>query len=144
VDASSFTLKGEGATVIVYVERYEIAQADCGSDSDWLEGEVHLQIAPFRAQTRCSVMAAELETFFRDLAALVEALAGTAEFKSDQDILSLSATMQRTGRARVKGRLSTHGLVESELSFAFETDQSYLRHTLSDLAVMTRRFPSRS
>jgi hypothetical protein len=77
----------------------------------------------------------------------VKALKGEAAFSTVEAGLSIEIKFTTAGHAEVFGsaRSQTSTVPDvSVLSFSFETDQSFLAHTVRELRIIGSRFPVRA
>ena len=85
--------------------------------------------------------------FANELEQAVQQLKGTATFSTVEAGLGIEIKFTTAGHAEVFGsaRSQTSNVPDvSVLSFSFETDQSFLAHSVRDLKTIVSRFPVRS
>lgn len=79
---------------------------------------------------------AEVYEFFEALQRNMDTLSGEALFETYESNLELSVIFKSLGHIRIKGRYIEVSSTENELIFGFDSDQSYMFSTLTEL----RRF----
>jgi hypothetical protein len=83
----------------------------------------------------------DLKDFAENLRRALQTSDGTATFETDEEPLSLTIQFAKTGSAKVSGVLRGTDMVTVSLSFAFESDQSFLQETARQLDEICRVFP---
>lgn len=79
-------------------------------------------------------MAYEIGDFHRELKKMQAELGGSARMSTVEETISLEVAMNpRTGSVNVSGKLRESGMSIVEVTFRFDSDQSYVRATLVQL-----------
>ena len=84
--------------------------------------------------------------FLGDLDEAVRSLKGTAVFATLESGLKLEIKFKAAGRADVFGSVQSQRSVvpsRTQLDFSFESDQSFLSHTVEALRSVVQEFPVR-
>ena len=68
-------------------------------------------------------------------------MSGTASFQTYEDNLRLTVEIKRSGQAEVSGTARRRDKPRVDLSFAVESDQTFLTETCSQLASVVQGFP---
>jgi hypothetical protein len=140
-------IRGDGNIIRVEVFGYERPDANDEYDANWLRARVSVSMAEFSAVIRLALVTHDLARFADELEQAVQLLKGTATFSTVEAGLAIEIKFTAAGHAEVFGTArSQTSLVpdESALSFSFETDQSFLAHTVRELKAIVSRFPVRS
>ena len=133
---------GQGGHLMVEVLGYENPFAQDTSDANWLNCQVLIRIGEhFRADFPASFATSDFVRFREELTTVLTKVDGTASFLTDEDALSFSIEMSRTGGAVVGGVAQNYGQPQASLSFSFETDQTFLTQTLHHLVTVVTHFP---
>ena len=104
-------------------------------------------MAEFSAVLSLALVTHDFARFADELEQAVQLLKGTATFSTVEAGLGIEIKFTTAGHAEVFGsaRSQTSNVPDvSVLSFSFETDQSFLAHTVRDLKTIVSRFPVRS
>ena len=104
-------------------------------------------VGEFSAVLSLALVTHDFARFAGELEQTVQLLKGTASFSTAEAGLAIEIRFTTAGHAEVFGSArSQRSIVPdvSELSFSFETDQSFLAHTVRELKTIVSRFPVRS
>jgi hypothetical protein len=104
-------------------------------------------VAEFSAVLGLALVTHDFARFADELEQAVQVLKGTATFSTVEAGLAIEIKFTTAGHAEVFGSArsqTSNGPDVSMLSFSFETDQSFLAHTVRDLKAIVSRFPVRS
>ena len=135
-------INGQGSRLRVEVLGYENPSAQDISDANWLRCQVMIKIGEaFLADFPASFTTSDFVRFRDELSTVLTKLSGTASFLTDEEALSLSIDIGRTGGALVSGVAQTEGQPQASLSFSFDSDQSFLIQTLHGLDALVTHFP---
>jgi hypothetical protein len=137
-------IAGPSAQCSIEVLGYENPGAQDPSDANWLSCRVTVKAHSFCAECSASFTAQDFSEFGEQLSAVMRRMGGTAAFQTDEDVLSLSIDVRKTGTAQVTGTLRVVGSPSATLSFGFESDQTFLSETQRQLEALTRAFPAKS
>jgi hypothetical protein len=136
-------IKGGGCFVSVEVESYEREFTEDFSDANWLKCRIKVRVGAFSADINATMTTHDFVDFQNDLSKSMNNLSGTAAFRTDEEWLSIVIEMNARGAAHVRGTAQVHGLPKANLTFEFETDQSYLSQTCAQLEKVVQSFPIR-
>jgi hypothetical protein len=142
--AHKWTLKGDGAELAIWVDSYERPDANDQSDANWLRCRVTGTFGRFTGSGEYSIITSELLEFEGALRAGIERQSTKANFSTTEEGLGWDIEFNSRGQATVSGFLKSNGNPEAKLSFFFQSDQSYLQQTLSELMRVNRQFPIRT
>ncbi len=126
---------------------YERPDANDEYDANWLSARCSVTVAEFSAVLSLALVTHDFARFEDELEQAVQLLKGTAIFSTVEAGLGIEIKFTTAGHAEVFGsaRSQTSKVPDvSVLSFSFETDQSFLAHTVRDLKTIVSRFPVRS
>ena len=110
-------------------------------DGNWVRAAVEVIAGGFRGKVDGDLRAEELSAFHRDLAPLVETLAGEASFTTMEDWLSIVATGNGRGQIELRCEIRDQPGIGNTLAFRLALDQTYLGPLVAQLAQATRAFP---
>src|SRR5688572_23176230 len=92
---------------------------------EWLIAETSFHLNGFNAMFGFSMMIGDLVSFFQELQALYRDLKGVAQFRTVEDNVQLTLSIDESGHIHVNGTLRDSSYT-IETTFVMETDQSYL------------------
>ncbi len=136
-------IEGGGCFVSVVVEGYEREISENFSDANWLKCRIKVCIGAFSADIDATMTTHDFVEFQNDLSKSLKTLSGIAAFRTDEEWLSIDIEMNARGAAHIRGSVQMHGLPKANLTFEFETDQSYLSQTCVQLRNVVQNFPIR-
>lgn len=132
---------GEGGRIAFEISGYERPGSPDYHDANWLTVSVSIAAGAFSGSFGASFGTFELADLLRQLREGIDALSGTFTFENmERDVLMRIEFAQR-GKARISGEAKPNSSPQSSLTFAFETDQSYLSQAVEALGAVVRRFP---
>jgi len=140
---SAVTIKGDNGSILIEVLGYENAAASNDSDSNWLTSTVTVVAGAFSGQLNGSLTTQNFAYFHRELGEILGSLKGKAVFEADEEWLHFEVEMGSRGTAKVRGVAIANDGTGASLTFAFETDQTYLTQTKSALDSVVKSFPIR-
>lgn len=140
----NISIKGDGGLLAIDVLGYENPSATNDSDANWLISSIMVAVGPFCAKLDAVLTTHDFVHFERDLASMLRALAGKAEFQTDEESLCFAVHMGPQGVAMVNGIVQFIGETRASMEFSFPTDQTYLDRARCSLSDITKRFPVRS
>ena len=141
--ATSITIKGEaGGQIQLTVRSYERASSPDPDDENWLTCGVTVQAAGFRGRVEVAMQTYDFVQFGAALDALLGGAERVASLSTMEEGLELSLESDRSGHVVVSGAVFDTDR-RTFLTFAFETDQTYLRSTQSELRATVAAFPVR-
>ena len=140
--AGLIRVAGHGSHVDIAVLGYECAER-CEAEPEWLSCEVRCAVGSFGAALSMPLATGDLARFRDALAGVLMHLAGSARMDTTEERITLAVVMGARGTAVVSGTVSNHSGPVATLSFKFDTDQSYLGQTLSELEATLKLFPER-
>ena len=136
-----FRVAGDGAELVVSVKAYQHPTCDDYWDGNWLLADLRIRLLGFRAAFEMSVRSPELKAFLSELERMNQTLTGSARYEMMEPSLTLNGIIGKRGTIEWTG-VAQHPLGSSnELSFEFESDQSYLDNLIDSLKVVLHRFP---
>jgi hypothetical protein len=103
------------------------------SAEGWRSAEVHIRCGGWHGSFRMSFFKGELEKFGEDLSALHRGLTGQVELKPFESNLTLHFSGHGKGHINIQGKAYSSLSVDTQLSFAFEIDQTYLKGVIDAL-----------
>ncbi|RME55756.1 MAG: hypothetical protein D6795_02510 [Deltaproteobacteria bacterium] len=83
----------------------------------------------------------ELKHFLDELEGVVTTLEGTASLTTDEETISLQVNVGKRGTAHVSGELRELGTIKVTVKFEFDTDQTLLMRTISELRDLHNQYP---
>ncbi len=140
-------IRGDGSSIQIEVFGYERPYANDEYDANWLRARCSVTLAEFSAVLNLALDTHGFARFADELEQAVQLLKGRATFSTVEAGLGIEIKFTTAGHAEVFGstRSQKSNVPDvSTLSFSFETDQSFLAHTVRDLKTIVSRFPVRS
>lgn len=140
-------IRGDGNIIQIEVFGYERPDASDEYDSNWLRARCSVTVAEFSAVLSLALVTHDFARFTDELEQAVQLLTGRATFSTVEAGLAIEIKFTTGGHAEIFGSVrSQRSLVPdvSVLSFSFETDQSFLAHTVRELKAIVSRFPVRN
>src|SRR6266481_2749165 len=145
--ANIVQIRGDGNIIQIEVFGYERPDANDEYDANWLRARCSVTVAEFSAVLSLALVTHDFARFTDELEQAVQLLKGTATFSTVEAGLAIEIKFTTAGHAEVLGsaRSQTSNVPDvSVLLFSFETDQSFLAHTVRELKTIMSRFPVRS
>jgi hypothetical protein len=139
-------IQGHGGHIKIEVQGYERPEATDEDDANWLVASCSVVVGEFSCILRLSLVTSDFVQFLAQLEDAVRSLSGNATFISLEEGLQIEIKFNHAGHADLFGRARSRiSLVpdQSELSFSFETDQSFLARTVRELKGIVTQFPVR-
>ena len=137
-------LAGNGARIQVSVTGYQRTEVTDAMDANWLAAHIDVSLAGFSATLTAALRTEDFQDLHRQVSAMLVQGAGVAEFETLEDSLRLSASLETSGRAAVTGYLRSIDQPRNQLSFAFDSDRTFLERANADLERVISAFPSRA
>ena len=143
---NSVQIRGDGNVIQIEVFGYERPDASDEYDANWLRARCSVTVAEFSAVLSVALVTHDFARFADELEQAVQLLKGTASFSTAEAGLGLEIRFTTAGHAEVFGSARSRSYVPgvSELLFSFETDQSFLAHTVREVRAIVSRFPVRN
>ena len=144
---TTVVIRGDGGRVQIEVLNYERPNLTEGSDANWLVCRCSMTVREFSCEVSLSLMTDDFVRFLADLDEALRSLRGTAVFATPESGLRLEIKFKAAGHADVFGTVQSQLSVvpsRTKLDFSFETDQSFLSHTIEGLRTVIQQFPVRS
>ncbi len=126
---------------MITVLGYERELAVGGDDGNWLRCYAEVENGAFRGAVNGSFATTDFSQFLNEIDRVMSGVGSVASFTTMEEALDFRIEVGRTGQAIVTGNLRELGEFGTELSFAFESDRSFLTATHSDLKRCVARFP---
>jgi hypothetical protein len=139
--AEQIKFVGEQGTVIIEVYGYERPGADDQDDANWLKCEVTIKAGPFSGAFKSAFTTYDLIALAERLKGALATLSGTVSFQNTENDIAFNIELDKRGNANIHGTAQPHRSQEAFLTFRFDTDQSCLAQTLSQLQAVLRHFP---
>jgi hypothetical protein len=141
----SFSIGGSSREQIeVEVIGYERSPVGEYYDDNWLRVRVSVVAGAFSGKYDAAFLTGELESFRKELDELYRTLKGTAKFSTMEDQLSLLFCGNGLGGILLKGAATDIAGIGNSLVFEIILDQTHLHNTLTELNLVTERFPVRA
>ena len=134
---------GVGAELAISVRGYERPESEDPDDGNWLVCDVHVRTSGHSASYGASFTTHDFVDFREQLKKTLHDLQGEATFTTMENALEFALVFSRTGHVLVRGKTALTGGMSAELSFSFETDQSYVAETAQGLDQIVHAFPVR-
>ena len=135
------SIRGEAGHLTIEVLGYENRRADNTDDANWLQSLVGLEFENLVVRLGASLRTQELRCFHDALDGALRSLEGKAVLNACEEVISLSVEFGSRGSARILGELLHCGMTNYSVKFAFDSDQSHLRNTLSQLREVLIKYP---
>jgi len=139
--SSQMKIEGQDARIEIAVRSYENTDAQLLSDANWLTCVVSLAIGPVTAAFDGNFTTQDFSRLRDQLAKGLAALKGTALFETDEGALRFLVEFDNRGTARVTGAAKIDEQTRVAVEFSFDTDQTFLRRTLTELDALCGAFP---
>lgn len=136
------SIRGEGADhlTITLFDRSDPVANDYW-DGNWISATVNLVAGGLCGTISCFLRTEELAAFHEQLAQLQLLLHGTASFTTMEQQLYIQLTGNGRGHMTVRCVIQDQPGVGNRLDCTLNTDQSFTRETLRQLAVAVRVYP---
>ena len=142
--SKTVVIRGHRGQVHIEVANYARPDSTTGMDANWLACKCEVAVQEFSCNLNLSLTTADFVQFLAELDVAFRLLKGTAVFATLEGGLKLEIIFKTAGHVDVFG--SVRSQISSRrrtLSFAFESDQSFLSQTLDGLRAVVRQFPVR-
>jgi hypothetical protein len=134
-------IAGDRARIRVEVLGYENTNAQTLDDANWLSSEVAFDIGGVRGALSAALTTHDFAHLHADLGSALDALTGEARLETYEDALALAVDLGGGGRASVSGRIRASEAPRVTVTFAFDSDQSYLARVRAELRALVRAYP---
>jgi hypothetical protein len=142
---TNLTLLGElGRRLVIVVHGYEQEATLDPHDANWLRCSATVEQGAFRGAVDASFTVNDFARFLSELDRVMTGSSAVASFDTMEEALAFRVEVDRASRATVTGKLREVGATGAELSFAFESDRSFLTTAHSDLKRLVAAFPQRT
>lgn len=136
-------LKGnDGNWISIAFLHYEQKDAPHKDDQSWISGEISIYANPFSGKFKASFRAGGLKTFLRDLQNLYDGKISEVSFANIEGDLSLDLEADNRGSI-VIGGIAGPAISSIILSFGMESDQTFLKESISELKEIVKKYPER-
>jgi len=132
---------GHDAGLMVEVLDYENRAAQNPDDANWLKCRIKVNAPPFVGEFQASFTTHDFVHLANALSAALRDCNGSAEFQTYEEGLAFRVDFRKTGQATVSGTAKIPAQTRTTLSFAFDSDQSFLRESLNELQGILSQFP---
>jgi hypothetical protein len=139
------TVRGDGVSLRIRVERYEFPEIETGWSANWLIAEAEIDasmIGCFQARHRLTVLTADLKRFHDELQALERGHASEATLNSMEQEIQLAVRV-KSGAVSLDGYLQESGFGPGLHFERVKTDPSFVRVSLEQVDVLIDTFPVR-
>jgi AcrR family transcriptional regulator len=133
ITMDQFTVAGEGGRLSLSFEYVGQGVREC-------RGEAAIASYGLQAQGKVWFTKANVSSFYNELNARYQALVGEATFTTADENLTFTVAFGARGRADINGRFRESHNDGNELKFRIKTDQSFIAHTLAELAELVQRY----
>ena len=110
----------------------------------WVPAVVTLSVGGFNAKVQMTLTADDIERFGEQLETTYKSLSGIAEFSTIEGQLTLEIEMNRQGHVKVSGRLGDDASFPNTLTFTFNSDQTFLPKTISELSAVRKELSGKA
>ena len=114
-----------GDHVAIYAIKY--------GHEDWLHAKVRVACGGWNGGFNASFMKGEFGKLAEELRSLHSNLAAYVDFEPTESYIKLSFSRDGKGHVRINGRAYSPFSVDTELSFAFNIDQTFLKGIINAL-----------
>ena len=140
--STSVVVQGDrGATIRIEVRGYENPRADNQDDANWLRCWLTVAVDGFSCELDASFTTHDFVEFQHELEQVISTMAGVASFQPYEEAIRLDVKLGPSGQGSVSGLARSFSTERASLSFSFETDQTFLAQTRSELNRINREFP---
>lgn len=140
---TALIVKGDGSEIRITVYGYERPGSIEHYDANWLKCDVCVVAGPFKGEVPLAVQTKDFAIFHEQLSLMQRQLEGEARFTTTEGVLAFMISMGRLGHATVIGHLSSGDEPAARLEFRFETDQTFLKVAVTQVAEIVRLYPVR-
>jgi hypothetical protein len=142
---ATLNLQGElGRRLTIEVHGYESDAPQDPYDANWMRCSTEAEVGRFRGAVDASFTTQDFARFLAELDQIVKGTSLVASFQTMEAALSVRVEVDRAGRAIISGKLREIDVSGSTLSFAFESNLSFLGRTQAELKRVVSEFPERT
>jgi len=138
--SNTVEIRGDDAVLRFDVEGYERSASQNADDANWLTCRCSVQLKGIAGHIRLSLTTYDFTRFYSDLQRALNAVSGEAKFTTYEDGVKLEINFRVTGTAEVRGVMRDGA---NSIAFSFDTDQTFLSQTESELQAVLQHFPVR-
>jgi hypothetical protein len=100
---------------------------------EWLGAEVEIKCGGWSGGLNTSFMKGELARLAEDLRRLQQSLSDDVEFKPLESYIKLHFSGDGQGHIHIQGEAYSQSSIDTQLSFSFDIDQTYLKGIMDAL-----------
>jgi hypothetical protein len=142
---ATLNLHGElGRRLTIEVNGYENEAAMDVYDANWLRCSAEVEVGRFRGAIDASFATQDFARFLSELDQVVEGASLVASFHPMEEALLVRVEVDRAGRLTITGKLREIDENGPTLSFAIESDLSFLGLAQAELKRIVLEFPERA
>ncbi|RNI27878.1 hypothetical protein EFA69_17445 [Rufibacter immobilis] len=137
-----FSMIGENGNYlkVKFQEVYGFPESTCHWGGYELRAAVDMKSGSFTANSTFWTSTGELYEFYKKLEACNEEVKGSADFANYEDNLKFTINYNNLGQVNITGNFNTFSDLENELTFEFNSDQSYLKKTVGELKQIAGKY----
>ena len=140
--STTIDIQGDrGAKISIEVHGYENPRAINREDANWLSCTIGVAVDEFSCELDGSFTTYDFMEFKVALEQIIASMAGVASFHPCEEAIILDVKMGRNGHGKVSGLAKSFSPDRASLAFSFETNQTFLSLTKTELNRINREFP---
>jgi len=137
-----FTLLGENQEKVeIYIMKRKYTEALNDWDLNWVESEIIVNIAGYSARFPADLRTDELKDFVDGLNKMNKSLKGKAELINIDTYIDIECNVTPFGQLNWSVKTTYPAVEGAELTFGFQSDQSYLKPLISQIEDVLSVYP---
>ena len=136
----SILLPGHGSQVRVDILGFANDKSPGSYDPNWLRGLVSFRSGIGSFRSNLFLTTDDIVAFHHELKTMLETLEGSATFSTIEGFVFVEITLDRRGAAVVSGKLIEDGPSNVQMTFSFDSDQSFFGTTMIQLQKAVEQF----
>ncbi|WP_143434986.1 WapI family immunity protein [Hymenobacter roseosalivarius] len=137
-----FAIQGDSGDFLrlSFIEVYGFPNSTCPWGGYEVRATIQIKSGNYQVASTLWTSTGEIYTFFEELSKSNERLEGEARLNNYEHNLELVARYDVDGHVSVFGKFREYNSCKNELLFEFETDQTYLQATLTELKRIVAKY----
>jgi hypothetical protein len=127
----------------IEVQRWQYPNNQDFWDGNWLVTQIDARLGSFSGRVPAMIRATDLHSFYEQLSALYAALEGDARLETIEGWITLELHGDGLGHIAIRGSLVDNPGIGNQLSFSFNSDQTFMVDLLASLSEVVAAFPVR-
>jgi hypothetical protein len=125
---------------ITFFKVFGFPESTCHFGGYDTQSIIEISSGNFKVRSSMYVTTGEIFEFYKKLSIANEELKGDVHFDNYEGNLSFNLRYNVNGHISIMGKYSEHSEFDNRLEFDFESDQTYIQHTLTQLRMIAVKY----